>query len=158
MIKTTDYAIYSLLYKLCSSPYLYSHTDIFKSYFVHSRFGRTQYFWFPYCVIHWWSEEKKITVHVLSVYSDSQCNWKDAYFYTLHTRCSNESLEALHKGSNFGMVSTFPLILYFLNFTFWKKERVQHIKLWISVTFHVQYPNGGSNITDENTYFCLFAW
>lgn len=72
-------------------------------------------------------KKKKSTVHVLSVYSDSQCNWKDTYFYTLHTRCSYESLEALHKGSNFGMVSTFPLILYFLNFTFWKKERVQHI-------------------------------
>lgn len=47
--------------------------------------------------------------------------------YTLHTRCSCQSLEALHKGSNFEMVSTYPLILYFLNLKFWKKKRVQHI-------------------------------
>lgn len=61
---------------------------------------------------------QKITVNVLNVYLDSQRNCKDVYFYTLHTRGSCQSLEALLKGSNFEMVPTYPLILYFLNFVF----------------------------------------
>lgn len=125
------YGIYSLLYKLCFSPYL--HGCIFSTAVVCSQqvWKDTTYFCFYFCVMGASRDPLNISQKSQRMFwmyiQTENATGKDAYLYTLHTRCSCQSLEALCKGSNFEMVSTYPLTLYFLNFKFWKKNRVQHI-------------------------------
>lgn len=121
----------AFIHKLWFSPWLHGHTHIFNSpaLFTAGLEGHSIFLFLHLCdwstthLAHqqksWWMFWRQAQTH--------NATGKEACLYTMHTRRSCQSLEALCKGSSFEMVPTYPLTSYFLSFKFWKKKQVHHL-------------------------------